>query len=307
MKKAALLIIMSVLLFNCGHKAAPLVKDRLKPKLIRVTVLNRNQIQCTFSEPIDTIQLRGTAITISTGLETLMVRASYPTLSGAEIMFAVDSMQAIEYQIAGYVFDSSMNKGNFIKKFIGSRLPDTIRPSITNYPRGRAAGAIDLIFSEAIDTTRSGFYILPELEYAVKWQGLRMCSLVPADSALWMKDSTIYYLYTSNQIFDLNQNPLRDFLTIFTIDSVYQPLYLEGKALINDTVISTGTAVLFRDRPIGIAIITQGLFKFEVHDSLPFQVTVITDRYSGSGEIAVGGENVISLIEQKIELDDIIH
>ncbi|OGC39632.1 hypothetical protein A2Y85_00770 [candidate division WOR-3 bacterium RBG_13_43_14] len=307
MRRNCLFLIITFLLLYCGHKAGPISKDRLKPKLLKVTVFNRTQFQCTFSEPVDTLQINADAFVISAAAETLKILIAYPSLSAAEIMFATEPIQAIEYQISGYVFDTAMNKGNFIKKFKGTNLPDTIKPSVHKYPRGKGFTAIDLIFSEAIDTTRSGFYILPKLEHGVTWLDLRRCSLDPLMDGQWMLDSVSYYLYSSDRVFDLNHNPLKNFLTIFTPDTAYQPFFLEGKATLNDTLLNEGIAVLFRDEAIGIAIISQGIFKFEVRDSLPFQVTVLADQYSGSGEVVIGGENNIELTAKKIDLDDIIH
>ncbi len=301
------MLIILIAAINCGHKAAPLAKDRLKPRLVKVSALNRNQLQCTFSEPIDTTQLGQDAIIISTADETLQVLASYPTLSAAEIMFAVDTMQKIEYQITGYVYDTAINKGNFTKRFMGADLPDTIKPSIAKYPQGKGVKIIELIFSEAIDTTRSGFILLPKTEYSVKWNGMRSCSIDSAANGKWLSDSLIYYLYSSNQTYDLNNNALYNFLTVFTPDTSYLPIFLEGKAVVNDTLIKDGIAVLFRDEPIGISIVSQGIFKFEVRDSIFYQVTVLAGQYSGSGQIIIDGENNIELKLKTIDLDDIIN
>ncbi len=306
MKQISFLTILMISLMNCGHKAAPLVRDRLKPKLLRVNILNRSQIQLAFSEPVDTMQIHPDSFMITSAAETLNILAIYPTLSAAEIMLATEPAQKTEYQIVGHVFDTAMNRGNFTKKFIGTDFPDTIKPWISGYPRGPGVKSIDLVFSEAVDTVQAGFRLLPKLDYRVNWRDRRRCSLDPAEADQWLQDSATYYLFSTGQIFDLNHNPLVDFLTVFTPDAVYQPLFLQGRALVGDALVDGGIAVISRDKAIGIAVVSQGVFKFEVRDSLPYRVTVIADQYSGSGDIVIGAENRIELEVRKVDLEDII-
>ena len=283
-----------VSILACAHKATPLSKDRMKPKLQKVSALNNRQIQFTFSETLDTLNLKPEHFTITGGADTLDIITLYPSLSAAEII-ALTSMQTNEiYNASGYMFDTAQNKGNFEISFIGSATPDTIAPWIVHYSKGANHKEFSLKFSEAMDTTFLKFHILPKKNLVQNWQNYRLCLLTSKDPADSLKFDTTYYLYVVDQgAFDVSGNGIGPFSTSITPDTIYRPINIQGKVQISDTLIRKGIAILKRETPMGITLVKDGHFMFEVRDSLKYIVEVISGKYSGSTEVSAADSIII--------------
>jgi hypothetical protein len=106
---------------------------------------------------------------------------------------------------------------------------------------------------------------------------------------------------------DISNNVMKTFLTSITPDTVYFPTRLRGSVYVNDTFVVSGVAVLRRERPLGIALVSGGSFVFDVRDTLPYTVDVISGAYSGTASVAVREENNIILQLEKRTLDDLTH
>ncbi|MCK4251701.1 hypothetical protein KAX97_09640 [candidate division WOR-3 bacterium] len=292
---------------SCAHKAAPLSKDRLNPKLQKVSALNNRQIQFTFSEILDTLNLKPEYFSILSEEETLKIMTLYPSLSASEIIAITEIQFDKVYEVSGYVFDTAQNKGNFKESFIGSSKPDTITPWIVNYSKGANHKEFSLIFSEAMDTTFLTFFILPKNDLKPEWQNLRACHLIPEIPDDSLSYDTTYYLYIDKGARDINGNTIDIFITSITPDTIYKPIILKGTAHVNDTLIKTGLAVLKRKYPIGITLVDHGDFSFEVRDSLFYTIEVISGKYSGSAEVSVDRVNNIILKLEEKDIDSLIN
>jgi len=296
-----------VILASCAHKASPLSKDRMNPKLQKVSALNNRQILFTFSEILDTINLNPGYFSIMSDEETLKIMALYPSLSAAEIIAITNIQFDKVYEVSGYVFDTAQNKGNFQKFFTGSSKPDTIIPWIVKYSKGANHKEFTVIFSEAMDTTFLKSYILPKKDLKPEWQNLRACRLIPEIPDDSLSYDTTYYLYINKGARDISRNAVNTFITSITPDTIYEPINLKGTVQINDTFVKTGLAVLKRKYPIGITTVDQGNFAFEVRDSLPYTIEVISGKYSGSGEVSVDSVNNIILQLEEKDIDSLIN
>lgn len=292
---------------SCAHKAAPLSKDRLNPKLQKVSALNNQQIQFTFSEILDTLNLKPEYFSIISEEETLKIMTLYPSLSASEIIAITEIQFDKVYEVSGYVFDTAQNKGNFKESFTGSSKLDTIIPWIVNYLKGANHKEFSLIFSEAMDTTFFKFYILPKKNLQPRWQNLRACRLIPKIPDDSLSYDTTYYLYINKGTRDISGNTIDIFITSITPDTIYKPIILKGTAHVNDTLIKTGLAVLKRKYPIGITIVDHGDFSFEVRDSLFYTIEVISGKYSGSAEVSVDRVNNIILKLEEKDIDSLIN
>ncbi len=288
----------------CAHKAAPLFKDRLNPRLTNVSALNNRHVQCIFSEPIDTLSLQTDFFAIAAGPDTLHILALYPSLSASEIIAVTEPQIDTAYEFSGYVFDLSENQGFFKSSFTGTSSPDTIQPWVVQYSQGGKTNRFRLFFSEMMDTSRFTFFTAPKVELSVKWENVRACRLEP-DSAL--HHDTTYYLLITDGARDISENSAKSFVTSITPDTAYRPLLLEGTVKVNDTLAAHGIAVLSKQVPVGYALVENGTFTFEVRDSALYMVDILTGPYAGSGTIAVGDENVIMLEPQEKTLDNLIH
>ncbi|KPK64580.1 hypothetical protein AMJ83_02455 [candidate division WOR_3 bacterium SM23_42] len=304
MRKVVTLMLM-LLILSCGHKAAPLVKDRFSPRLQKISVLNTRQVQLSFSEEIDTVALAPDSIQIASARDTLKIVLSYPSLSASEIVLVTAPMAAIEYEISGHVYDKAENKGSFKSNFQGSTTPDTITPWVASYSQGRNNHEFFLVFSEAMDTTSLAASIIPTREFITIWQNYRHVRFIPATGAESLGYDTTYYLYLKNAS-DISGNPVMRFVTSITPDTVYRPTILRGQALINDAPVRAGIAVLVRERAVAISIIDNGTFSFEVRDSLPYDIQVLSNGYTGTGKVALDSENIIILTEGQIDIDYLI-
>jgi hypothetical protein len=300
--------IMSAVLFimmACAHKAAPLFKDRMNPKLIDVSALNNRHLQCIFSEAIDTLNLQPDFFSIAAGQDTLEILALYPSLSASEIIAVTAPQSDTLYDFSGYVYDMNENMGTFTSSFTGTSVPDTIRPWFVQYSQGGKTERFRLFFSEMMDTSYFRFHTAPKTDLAVGWENVRACRLQPDSGAL--HPDTTYYLLIVDGARDITENIAKPFVTRITPDTTYRPLLLEGTVLVNDTLATEGLAVLKRTIPVGFALVENGSFIFEVRDSAQFSIEILTGPYAGSDEVAVGDENVIKLEPQEKTLDSIIH
>jgi hypothetical protein len=297
--------LLGLILIACAHKAPPIAKDRLNPKLLRVEVLNARQIQLTFSEEVDTAALVTDSIRVTSGRDTLAVAQVYPSLSSSEIVLITEPMEEVTYEINGVVFDNAENKGNFNKTFKGSTLPDTIAPWLVGYAQGRNTSEFHLSFTEALDTLSLAFSILPEKRLMPVWVNTRYVRFVPEAAGESLGFDTTYYLYLK-QVQDISGNRAAPFITSITPDTVYRPITLQGEALINETPVISGLALLARSAQVAITLVRDGEFTFEVRDSLNYEVQVIAGDYSGNGTVKAGGDNTIRLERGKVDIDRLI-
>ncbi len=288
----------------CAHKAPPLSKDRLSPKLQEISALSNRQIQFTFSEQLDTLNLKPEFFSITTTEDTLTILFIYPSLSAAEIIAFTDYQSAIQYEVSGYVFDTAQNKGTFRGTFLGTSQPDTIPPWIVSYAKGANKKNFFVEFSEAMDTTYMKFYTLPKKNLVTRWKNYRTCRFIPETPADSFKQDTTYYLFLNRGARDVSKNTIDMFATNITPDTLYEPIFLQGNVKINDTSLKTGVAIIKKEYPIGIALVEQGRFAFEVRDSAVYTVEVLSGDYSGSGEISVDSISTIFLKKGRKEIDN---
>jgi len=297
--------ILILLVLACAHKAPPIAKDRLSPKLIRIEVLNSRQLQLTFSENIDTAALTIDSIAITSAADTLDVLQAYPSLSASEVVLITESMKNVVYDIRGAIFDEAENKGNFENSFSGSVMPDTISPWVVGHSQGRNKNEFFLRFSEAMDTTSLAFSVIPRRVFIPVFTNSRYIRFVPETPGESLGFDTTYYLYLKNAT-DISGNRTSPFVTAITPDTVYRPVILQGKTVLDDTLGKNGLALLERTLPVAIALVQKGEFGFEVRDSLPFDVKIICDGFSGTATVRAGEDNIVILKRGRIEIDPII-
>jgi hypothetical protein len=230
----------------------------------------------------------------------------YPSLSASEIVLITTPMSSVTYDIEGIVFDNAENKGSFSSTFQGSTNPDTIPPWVTGYAQGRNTSEFFLHFSEAMDTTYIAFSIIPRKNFTPVWANPRYISFIPESSGETLGFDTTYYLYLKKAR-DISGNYTAPFIASITPDTVYRPIVLTGKALINGTPVTDGLALLIREEPVGISLVQKGEFAFSVRDSLAFTVQVITEDHTGSGMVRVGADNIIRLEKGKTDIDRLIN
>lgn len=304
MRKRATLVLM-LLVLTCAHKAPPIAKDRLNPKLIKLEVLNTRQIQLSFSENLDTIALSKDSILVTTEQDTLLILQLYPSLSASEIVLITQPMSNVTYEISGIVFDEAENKGNFKRHLQGSTFPDTIAPWLVEYSHGRNTHDFFLSFAEAMDTLSLSFSIIPKKQFIPVWTNSRHVRFIPEKANESLGFDTTYYLYLK-EAQDISGNHAAPFVTSITPDTVYLPITIKGKALIDEIPVSAGLVLLERGTVLAITLVTKGEFTFDVRDSLAYDVQVVSDGYSGRGVVKAGEENVIRLERKAMEIDRLI-
>lgn len=291
----------------CAHKASPISKDRLLPRLQEVFALNNRQIQFTFSEKIDTLNLQPENFIIVSGADTLKIITLYSSLSTSEIIGITEQQSDVVYEVTGFIFDESENKGTFEKSFTGTSEQDTIAPWLVDYSEGYNMTVFLITFSEAMDTTSIDFRVIPKRDFVPLWLNYRTCQFVPKTGFDSLHYDTTYYLFIEKSAYDISSNPVDIFITKITPDTIYDPLILRGAVLVNDTLVKTGLAAISREITLGIAKIEDGEFVFEVRDSLPYMVDVVAGRYSGSAEISVSKKDSIILKLEERSIDSIIN
>jgi len=290
----------------CAHKAPPLYKDRLNPKLQRILAINNRQVQFTFSEELDITKLNANNFSIISNGDTLPIIAVYPSNSTWEII-AITQVQAdVMYEAAGYIFDTGENQGIFKKNFAGTSKPDTIAPWLTFCSEGKKNKKFILNFSEAMDTTFFEFTIIPKKHFVPVWQDYRACEIIPETPSDSLGYDTTYYLYLKKDLHDISDNPFPPFITAITPDTIYEPLTLKGGVVLNDTLVKSGLVLLKREIVLGITEIEDGFFIFEVRDSLPYTVEVISGVYSGQAQMSVSKEDTIILRAEARRIDEFI-
>ncbi|MBE0432918.1 hypothetical protein IBX73_05555 [candidate division WOR-3 bacterium] len=290
----------------CAHKAPPISKDRLSPRLSKVSVINTRQVQLTFSEAVDTVALTPDNVLIASATETLEVLLLYPSLSPSEIIVVTEPMQEIPYEISGRVLDKAGNEGLFTSRIQGSSVPDTIAPWVVQYSEGKSKNDFQVRFSEAMDTTWLSFTILPRKKFIPQWLDHRSVSFLPAAETESLALDTTYYLYLRNAR-DLSGNSAKPFITSVTPDTAYAPVPLRGRALLDDAPVASGIALLMRQGAVGIASVTSGDFAFMVRDSLPYDIVVISNGHSGTGRVNAASDNIIRLKKERLDIDPFIN
>jgi hypothetical protein len=295
-----------ILTLACAHKAAPLFKDRMKPKLVRVRALNDRQVQMSFSEDIDTLGFDEKSIVIYSDPETLRIIAVYPSLNAAEIVCLTEEQAPVKYHIAGAVFDTAQNKGIIASSFEGSRVPDTVAPYIAKYSQGARTYEFVLQFSEAMDTSHIAYYVLPDHATVHEWQNLRSCRVIPQDPNDPFKPEMTYYLFIDRGVCDASGNPLPRFVTNITPDTAYKPMLLKSEVRVHDTLVRAGIAVLKRPDAQGVAFIKNGQVSFDVRDQDAYTIEALSNGYFGSATVWFDSVNVITLLSAEKTIDSII-
>ncbi len=298
-------VMLGMMLLHCGHKAAPLAKDRLKPSLNKISALNNRQLLFTFSEVIAVKSLTPDQIRITANTDSLPVLALYPSLSNAEIVLITGPQAPIEYMAVGSVFDTSENKGNFQLSFKGTDQPDTVAPQVIAYRKGKNSRYFVVQFTEAMDTTVLDFLILPTKIFSAAWTDLRQVLIRPVDSTQALGSDTTYCCWLRRAC-DLSGNEIPALTMTITLDTAYQPLVIRGQARNADTALVSGVAVLSRGRPISISLLRDGSFYFEVRDSLPYLVDVFNSGRHGQSEVRVGRVDTVMVQPDTTQLDRFI-
>jgi hypothetical protein len=298
-------------LIACAHKAAPLTKDRLRPRLQKIASLNDRQVLLTFSEEIDTSSLKIGNIAIASQTDTsekLAVITLYPSLSGSEIIAVTARQETKTYLASGFVADKGQNTGTFKKTFTGSSRPDTVRPWLAGYARGYKNPIFRMQFAKAMDTTSSSlrFRILPKKSLIPLWSDFQRLTLIPLTTDDSLRYDTTYYCYFTAAS-DLSGNMILPFIISITPDSVYKPFMLKGKAVIDDsTTLLDGMAILERSLPVAIARLNKGEFSFEVRDSSEYTALIIAAGMMGEAPVSLGMKNIVPLRPGQCDIDTII-
>ncbi|OPX17590.1 hypothetical protein BXT86_05700 [candidate division WOR-3 bacterium 4484_100] len=277
--KVGLVILSITLLFTCAHKAPPIAKDRLAPRLKRVTPLNSRQVQFTFTEEIDTLSLVPENFLILSGTDTLPVITLHPSLSKTEIVAITAPQEKITYNVSGIIYDLAENRGSFSTQFIGSTIPDTIPAWPVKYYQGKGFKEFMVQFSKAMDTTSLNFYIIPKKNLHPEWLNLRTVRFTPDSIIDTLGYDTTYYLYIK-EVKDISQNRTENIITSITPDTVYNPLVLKGEVRINDTLLKKGIAII---------------------------KLIVAGDYSGQDEVAVGRANVVRLKPGRVDIDSLLN
>lgn len=288
----------------CAHKAPPLRIDRIDPKIKSIISINEHQILISFSEEIDTLSIKSENFSIYTERETLGIISATPGNTPDQIYLHTQRMLRIEYSIEGKVYDLSKRVGFFKTKFMGSTKPDTIPPVVISYSKGYKLKSFYLEFSEPVDTGSIIYYIFPKKKMVKDWHYMKKLYLNPESDSL--NFDTTYYLFL-REVRDLSGNLGAPFVTTGTPDTIYNPVLIRGKALINDTLLIRGIGVLGDREIMGVSIIEKGEFLFEVRDSLNYLIRVFGENCYGTDSVSATNINVIKLSPGVLNLDSIIN
>lgn len=299
-----LVILFALMVLFCAHKGPPLHIDRINPKIIKATAINEHLVNLLFSEDLDTMSMKSENFVIQKELETLKVLTAFPGNTPDQIFLSTDKMELTDYTINGKVYDKSGREGYFKTKFFGTTKSDTIRPWIVNYSKGYRLKSFYVEFSEPVDTLSIKYYCFPKKKMYTKWRYMKNLHLSPLDDSL--NYDTTYYLYLKG-IKDLSGNYAIPFITTITPDTIYNPVYIRGKATINDTNISKAIALIEREKILGISIVENGEFLFEVRDSLKYFIQIFGENLYGTDSISASQLNIIRLVPGVFNLDSIIN
>ncbi len=293
-----------ILLLFCAHKSPPLHIDRIDPKLKKINAVNEHQIFLNFSEELDTLSIKPDNFTIYTEPETLKILSVTPGNTPDQIFIYTEKMAKVEYTILGKVFDLSERVGVFKTKFVGSTKSDTIQPVVINFSKGFKLKNFFIEFSEPIDTSSIKFYIFPKRKMVKDWHYMKKLYLNPETDSL--NYDTTYYLFVG-EVRDLSGNAGIPFVTTITPDTIYNPVFIRGKAVLNDTPLASGIALLGYEKISGISTVTRGEFLFEVRDSLKYFVQIFGENCYGADSVSVSETNIIKLVPGVFDLDSIIN
>lgn len=287
----------------CAHKAPPLYIDRIDPKLKKITAINERQVLLQFSEGIDSLKIDMKNFLIYSETETLGIISANSGNTSDQIFLYTSKMKRIKYNLSGQVHDCSGRIGYFKAEFNGSTKPDTVAPFITRYSKGFKLKNFYLEFSEPVDTDSIKYSVFPKRQMTTDWRNMKKLFLNPESDSL--NYDTTYYLYIK-EIKDLSGNCGPSFVTTITPDTVYDPVFIRGTAIINDTALIRGIALLGYDKILGVSIIENGNFLMEVRDSMKYFVQIFGDSCYGADSVSAAGENIIRLSPGVIDLDSII-
>ncbi len=288
----------------CAHKAPPLRIDRVDPKLTRVIPFYSHQIILNFSEEIDSLSMNPENFLIYTEKETLEIIYVTHGNTPDQIFIFTPTMRPGEYNLQGRVYDRSGRSGFFKTKFISSTKKDTIPPLPVSYSKGPKSKKFVVEYSEPMDTSSLKFYIVPAKKIPPIWRNLKTLLLDPGSDSF--NYDTTYYLFIQ-EIKDLAGNAAPPFITTITPDSLYKPLFIRGKAVVNDTPLINGIGILTRTRPLGISTVEKGEFLFEVRDSSNYYLQILGANCYGADSVSVVKENLIKLLPGVVNLDSLIY
>lgn len=309
-KRHLIVPLVAILLLACAHKAAPLVKDRLRPSLVRIVALDQRHVQFTFSEDVDTTSAASAPV-IFAGTDTLSVQATYRGLSGAELIAVTAPMKAVTYTAVGTVYDAAANPGTYRRDFIGTVRADTVAPWVSAAVSGRAQRCFKVRFNEMMDTTRLAYRVVPSIAVVATWtDGLGLTvmpivdSLAPADT---LEQGRVYYLWI-REAYDITGNRTAEYVTWLTPDTTGLPYIIRGRALIGDSLVDFGYAFLEGPRIEAVGLLRRGEFSFSVPDSLPRIVFVTTpDGYTGRDTLRPGSLQSVPLSYEPCDIDTLLH
>lgn len=305
LRRISLVVALLTAMVMCAHKAPPIAKDRLNPRLMKASVINTRQVQLTFTEEIDTLTLSPENVLITSATETLGILVLYPSLSASEIIVVTQPMKKITYEIHGKVLDKAENEGTFVGRIQGSTAPDTIAPWVVTFSEGKSKDEFLIHFSEAMDTTKLSFSIIPRREFRYTWVNYRRVKFLPADPNESLAHDTTYYFYL-RQASDISGNTVKPFITSVARDTAHTPIFVRGKAFIDEAPIESGLALLIRNYPVGIAFVARGEFTFTVKDSLDFDLLVVSGAYSGRSRVSAAAENIVKLEKEEVDIDTLV-
>ncbi len=275
-----------IFLLSCAHKGPPLRIDRIDPKIVNIVPINERQIMLNFSEELDTLSIETGNFVIHSDQETLGVLAATKGNNANQILLVTAKMNITEYKIDGKVSDKSGRVGIFRSNFRGSARPDTIAPWLISYSKGIRLYEFFLEFSEPVDTSSFRYLVLPRRRTDTKWQSLKRVYVIPSSNLDSLHFDTTYYLYVK-EVKDLSGNLSPKHVTTITPDSLYNPLFIKGKAMLSDSIITDGIAVLERDNLLGLSLIRHGEFLFEVRDSSRYWVRIFSQGYYGAESLSI--------------------
>ncbi len=288
----------------CAHKGPPLRIDRVDPKLKKISPVNEHQIFLYFSEELDTVSIKSENFTIYTEHDTLNIISVTPGNTPDQISLYTQKMAHIEYYIEGRVYDLSRRMGIFKTKFTGSVKPDTISPIIVSYSKGLKLKNFYIEFSEPVDTAAIKSYIFPKRKMVKDWYYMKKLYLKPENDTL--NYDTTYYLFI-REIKDLSGNRRAPFVTMITPDTIYNPIFIRGRAVLNDTPLVGGVALLGYEKILGISTIERGEFLFEVRDSVKYLIQILGENCYGADSVAASATNIIRVTPGVFNLDSIIN